>query len=107
MANRREFWIRHVRAWRGSGMTVRAYCQRHRLARGSLGSWAWKLDHEKDRGGKLVEVGRRRVLPSAGPAAVAERPVEILVSGRYVLRTWPGTPEKHLEMVVGVLERRP
>ena len=88
-------------------MTVRAYCERHRLARGSLGSWAWKLDHEKDHVGKLVEVGRRRVVPSDEPAATTERPVEILVGGRYALRAWPGTPEAHLEMVLGVLERRP
>jgi hypothetical protein len=105
MGNRRQFWIRHVKAWRRSGTTVRAYCQQHGLARGTLGYWSWKLNHEGEGDRGLVPVGRANT--NGAPLSVSERPVEILVGGRYALRTWPGTPQGHLEMVLGVLERRP
>lgn len=102
MESRREFWIKHVAAWRRSGISLRAYAERNELVRGTLGYWSSKLNAEAKAGGGLVEVGR--AAPSAAP--VAERPVEVLVGGRHVLRVWSGTPEGHLEMVLTVLGRQ-
>jgi transposase len=102
MESRREFWIRHVAGWRRSGMSLRAYAARNGLARGTLGFWSSKLNSEAKAGGGLVEVGRGG--PKATP--VVERPVEVLVGGRHVLRVWSGTPEGHLSMVLTVLARQ-
>jgi hypothetical protein len=105
MTERRDFWKRHVRVWRRSGMTMRAYCERHAIARGTLGYWSWKLNNEGGGTGSLVEVGPLKGSAEARAHSV-ERPVEVLVGGRYVLRVWAGTTEEHLAGVLEALEGR-
>lgn len=39
MHARRESWARHVHAWRDSGLTQVAYCQRHKLKPKALAFW--------------------------------------------------------------------
>ena len=39
MKHNREFWTRHVKDWRASGLTQTHYCRRHRLMKGTLGYW--------------------------------------------------------------------
>ena len=39
MHARREFWARHVQAWRDSGLTQAAYCRQHALKPRALGYW--------------------------------------------------------------------
>jgi hypothetical protein len=41
--SRREFWARHVAAWRASGLSQKAYCAREGLRPSTLGWWRWKL----------------------------------------------------------------
>ncbi len=36
----REFWMGHVRAWRVSAITQRAYCEQHGLKLSALGYWS-------------------------------------------------------------------
>ena len=46
---RREFWQAHVKAWRESGLTQRAYCRRHELPEGHLSHWKHRLQKEQRR----------------------------------------------------------
>ena len=39
MHARREFWARHVQAWRDSGLTQVAYCQQHELKPKAFAYW--------------------------------------------------------------------
>jgi hypothetical protein len=59
MKHDREFWARHVRSWRASGLTQKAYCARRRLAKGSLGCWASTLGRRKGAVTDLVEISKR------------------------------------------------
>lgn len=102
MKHNREFWARHVKGWRSSGMTQAQYCRRHRLLKGTLGYWASTLSKVKAAGVALVEVGRAEVQPEE-----RRSPIELVVERRYLLRLWPGIAPDHLRDVLSVLELRP
>lgn len=101
MKHDRQFWARHVKAWRASGLTQAQYCGRHRLPKGSLGYWVSTLSRAKPTKSSLVEVGH---------AAINEEgqgsPIELAVERRYLLRLWPGMKPDHLREVLSVLEAR-
>ena len=98
MRHGREWWIRHVDAWRSSGLSQAEYSKRHGLVASSLARWASNLRREA--GGSLVEVGKGLA------AQVRERPIELMVDGRYLMRLWPGFNRDHLGEVLSVLEDR-
>lgn len=100
MKHNREFWARHVKRWRVSGLTQAQYCRRHRLLKGTLGYWAPTLNRPKATGSALVEVGRAEVQPEE-----RRSPIELMVERRYLLRLWPGMEPDHLRNVLSVLER--
>ena len=90
MSEGQEFWSRHVDAWRTSGLSQKAYSERHGLAYGAMGYWVRKLrapgGDRQDQG--LVELKAAAIEASAG---VNQRPaIELVVAGRYLLRLWPG-----------------
>jgi hypothetical protein len=103
MKRTREFWSRHVEAWRASGLSQREYCRRHKLLKGTLGYWSSTLGRENGAGLDLVEVGRTTVEPKP---ATPSRPIEVVVEGRYLMRLWPGTDRGHMQEVLSVLEAR-
>ncbi len=99
MKHTREFWTRHVKSWRASGLTQEQYSRRHRLLKGTLGYWASTLGKTKGVGAALVEVGRTEVKPEGRSS-----PIELVVERRYLLRLWPGMEPRHLRDVLSVLE---
>jgi hypothetical protein len=100
MKHDREFWTRHVDAWRASGLTQTSYSRRHRLTRGTLGYWASALRRSEAVAAPLVEVGRTDVTQQR-PSS----PIELGVQGgRYLLRLWPGVDSAHLREVLSALE---
>ena len=99
MRHDREFWARHVKRWRASGLTQEQYCRRHRLLKGTLGYWASTLSKPKAAGSALVEVGRAEVKAEGRRSAI-----ELVVERRYLLRLWPGMEPEHLRDVLSVLE---
>ncbi|WP_271605832.1 IS66 family insertion sequence element accessory protein TnpA [Bradyrhizobium sp. CCBAU 11434] len=40
---RREWWSRHIEAWRRSGLGIRKYCQQQRLTENTLRRWLKRL----------------------------------------------------------------
>ena len=101
MKRNREFWTRHVKGWRASGLTQAQYCRRHRLLKGTLGYWASTLTKPRANGSALVEVGHAEV-----PAQEQRSPIELMVERRYLLRLWPGMQPGHLRDVLSLLEHR-
>jgi hypothetical protein len=102
MKHSREFWTRHVEGWRTSGLTQRAYCQRHHLIKGTLSYWNSTLKRPKARGAQLVEIGQAEIQKQQ-----PRSPIELIVEGRYLLRLWPGVEIEHMREVLSVLECRP
>lgn len=106
MGHDREFWRRHVAAWRESGLSQRVYSERHGLCRGTLGCWSSKLGNEKTeaRGEQLVEVSGG--MEALGGGNTSSPPIELVIHGQYLLRLWRGTDPSHLQEVLSVLEGR-
>jgi hypothetical protein len=99
MKHNREFWTRHVKAWRLSALTQVQYCRRHRLLKGTLSYWASRLNKPSATGSQLVEIGHAEVQAEKRPS-----PIELVVERRYLLRLWPGMQPEHLRVVLSVLE---
>ncbi len=99
MKHNREFWVRHVKNWRASGLTQKQYCRHYRLLKGTLGYWASTLGKSNPVGAALVEIGRAEAKPEG-----RRSPIELMVERRYLLRLWPGMEPDHLRDVLSVLE---
>ena len=98
MKHDRDFWMRHVKGWRSSGLTQTQYCRRHGLLKGTLGYWSSVLNKPRVTGPALVEVGR------TDKPEGRHSPIELMVERRYLLRLWPGMQPEHLRDVLSVLE---
>ena len=98
----REYWSQQVAEWRCSGLSKRAYSERHGVPYSSLCRWAGKLSpSQTPQGQRLVELE-----PIAGIDGVAEQraALELAVGDRYVLRLWRSVRAEHLREVLSALE---
>ena len=94
----REYWSGQVEAWRSSGLSRKAYSERHGLPYSSLCRWAGKVvQSSAPESQPLVELGQRG---GAEPRAA----IELVVGARYVLRLWPSMRAGHLREVLAGLE---
>ena len=93
----REYWNRQVEGWRGSGLSKRAYSERHSLPYSSLCRWAGKL-RSAQASQPLVELGQ------LGGGAEPRAAIELVVGERYVLRLRPSVRAGHLREVLAALE---
>lgn len=86
---REQFWRRHIDQQLASRLSIRDYCDRHRLHEQSFYSWRRTIA-ERDRLGKPAPqpLATPTFLPVAvvdGPACLPDSPIEIrLVDGRRV-----------------------
>lgn len=112
-SNEREhFWRRHLTQQRASGLTVRAYCQRHGLCEHSLYSWRRTIA-QRDR--RVKSAPDESIAPPAfvpvavvaGPSRLPDSAIEIrLVDGRRV-RVHAGCDRALLADVLDILHARP
>jgi transposase len=91
---RREVWRELVAKQQQSGMSVRAFCQRHGTSEYSFYHWRKRLTEQLPMKFALVEAGHR------APAAVA---VEVMLVSGERLRIVPGVDAATLRLVLSVL----
>ncbi len=109
-----QFWRRVMSRFRGSGLTIRAFCDRERLSEPSFYAWRAELAR-RDR------AQRQRVDP-VKPRAACRQPrfvpvrilddeeprtlgaIEILLRGGRIVRVTPGFDGATLAQAVAVLE---
>ena len=97
----REYWSRQVAEWRDSGLSKKAYCERHSLPYWSMCRWAGKLSEcEGAESQALVELKSTGGVGEAGQRAA----IELVVGEQYVLRLWPSVRAGHLREVLAALE---
>ena len=105
MRERRDYWSRHIEAWRQSGQSRKAYCEEHGLSYWSMRDWIRKLAESAE---PAAPTSQRLVeLESVGDSTEhgSERaPMELAVGDRYVLRLWPQLRASQLREVLSVLE---
>lgn len=106
MASEREqLWRQRVEEQRISGLTVRAFCQRHQLREPSFYFWRRTLADRDRPAASPVEPAfvPVEVTPSPRPAAV----VEVHLPNGTRVSVTPGCEASHFAMVLAVLEGRP
>ena len=102
MRERRDYWSRHIEAWRQSGQSRKAYCEEHGLSYWSMRDWIRKLAAAPAPASQgLVELAP----VGDGTEHGGERaPIELAVGDRYVLRLWPHLRAAQLQEVLAILE---
>ena len=102
MKKGRDYWSRHIAAWRQSGQSRKAYCEEHGLSYWSMRDWISKLAEATAAESQgLVELEPVGVGAEQGGD---QAPIELAVGDRYVLRLWPHLRAAQLREVLGVLE---
>lgn len=106
-----RFWREMVRRWRGSGGTIRAFCDEHDLSEPSFYSWRREIAR---RDGQTGECPSRTGAPrhasevpafvpvrvmSAEPASV----IEVVVGAGHVVRVAPGFDAATLRSLLVIL----
>jgi transposase len=104
-----QFWRDHLRRWQDSGLTIRAYCQRHGLTEASFYAWRRTLAQRQAATPLPPDAPPVTFVPvhvqvePAAPAGVLEL---VFPDGRC-LRIPPGTDLTRLRAVIALLEETP
>jgi hypothetical protein len=95
-----QLWGQRIAQWKASGLSVRAFCQRHRLREPSFYAWRRTLEQRQAKPAFLpVQVGAEEV--GAGAA------LELLLPGGRTVRVPAGFDAAALRRLLAVLEGRP
>jgi hypothetical protein len=96
-ARKERQWRQWIAAWQASGLSVRAFCARHRLAEPSFYAWRKKLTRRDAAAPAFVPV---QVVPDEAAAGG----VTVVLAGGRTVRVSPGFDAATLRRVVAVLE---
>ena len=95
-------WRRWIGEWRTSGLSVRSFCSRRRLAETRFYAWRRVLDRRDAQTPTFVPVRVVADEVSATPAAI-----ELVLAGGPTLRVAPGFDAATLRHLLDLLEGRP
>ncbi len=95
-------WRRRIAEWRASGLSVRAFCARRRLATPSFYAWRRAIEQRDAERPAFVPV---RVVPDGLLAGAGS--LEVVIAGGCIVRVRPGFDAATLRQVLAVLEERP
>jgi hypothetical protein len=105
-----RFWRDALRRREASGLSVREFCARHKLAEAAFYSWRAEIQR-RDRAMKAASltaappVGRPKFLPVAMTNGAAASPLEIALPSGVVLRIGRDCDRKTLRTVLGAVLR--
>ena len=105
-------WPDHVRAWRSSGETARAYCEARGLNVTRLWSWSARMQDEKKAARKVAKSGAEIRMALVRPARPPETIMPVtrgpgvrLSVGAVRVEVERGFDDETLSRVLAVLER--
>lgn len=101
-SSKERFWRRLLRQWRGSGLSVRAFCAERRVSEPSFYAWRRTIAERDAEAARFVPV---HVVAGDKPAARDSfgQGLELLLDGR-VLRIGPGFDGPTLTRLLPLLE---
>ena len=91
-------WRRWIQRWQQSGLSVRAFCDRHDLAPPSFYAWRRALQ-QRDAATTFLPV---RVVSDQEPACTSG--LEVVLAGGRRVRVTPGFDPATLQQLLAVLE---
>ena len=104
-SQRESYWKAHVERFETSGLSQRAYCDRHNVSMTSLHRWRRLLAHKpQSRAVEIVPTGNLLARP---PMAVPTPCVTLtVIAGRYRVEVTDGFSPDTLSALLDVLEER-
>ena len=97
---RREDWQQLISEHKQSGLTVKAFCQKHGVSEALFYSWRKRVVAE-DQPARFALVATNGVAPSAP----MPQPLQLVLAGGERLEIPPGTDEATLRTVLGLLRQ--
>jgi hypothetical protein len=104
--DKEQLWRRIISQWQHSGLSIRAFCQRHGLAEPTFYAWRRTL---RERDAAAVPFVPVHVLPDE-PALSPDDPtpaLELVLRGGRRLRIAPGFDAATLQRLLALLEEGP
>ena len=99
-----QFWRAHLTRWPRSGLSIRAYCSRHRLAEASFHAWRRTLARRD----ATTAPAPLTFVPLHLPRTPTPGPfLEVVLGNGRVLRLAPEVPAAVVRDLVVALEERP
>ena len=95
-------WRRRIREWRASGLSVRAFCDRHGLDESRFYVWRRQLEQPDGQATSFVPV---RVVADEPPAVAST--LEVVLTGGRTIRVTAGFDATTLRRLLAVLEEQP
>ncbi len=95
-------WRHWIRQWQHSGLTVRAFCDRHQLPQPSFYAWRRTLQQRDAAALDFVAV---RLVSDPQPAPAPG--IELVLAGGRCLRVHPGFDAATLRQLLALLEETP
>jgi hypothetical protein len=101
-ARKEQQWRGWIERWRGSGLSVRAFCARHGLSQPSFYAWRRELQRRPTPVAAFVPV---RVVGEGLPPGAGS--LDVLLAGGRTVRVPPGFDAATLRRLIAVLEEGP
>jgi hypothetical protein len=98
-ARRREDWQQLISEQKQSGLTVKAFCEKHGV--GEALFYTWRKRVVEDQPARFALVATNGVAPRAPMA----QPLQLVLAGGERLEIPPGTDEATLRTVLGLLRQ--
>jgi len=99
-ARKREDWQQLIGEHKQSGLTVKAFCEKHGVGEALFYSWRKRVAAE-DQPARFALVATNGVAPSAP----MQRPLQLVLAGGERLEIPSGTDEATLRTVLGLLRQ--
>jgi transposase len=96
-------WRRWLQLWRHSGLSIRAFCERHSLTLPSFYAWRRTLQQRDAATTSFLPV---QVVPDDEPATTSSS-FEVVLNGGRRLRVTPGFDPATLRQLLALLEEAP
>jgi hypothetical protein len=105
---KQQHWLQHVRRWQASQLSVREYCERHRLGEASFYSWKRRLQQRALLGATAPDGANPPLfLPVAIPAADTTRGLAVVFPDGLSVRVAAGFDAATLRQLLAVLREQP
>ena len=96
-----QYWRQVLARWRSSGLSVRAYCELHRISQPSFYWWRRQVSRRDSTRPRFLPV---RVVPDAVAPDGDDDAIEVVLANQRCLRVRPGFDRATLVRLLDVLE---